>query len=454
MKIGVVGGGIMGLATARGLAADGHAVTVLERAAQLGGLATYHEFGDFHWDRFYHVILPSDVHLLRFLREIGLGDRLRWRATRTGYFVDGQFHSLSNNVDFLRFAPLTLWEKARLAATIVYASRISDWRRLEQQPVEAWLIRVGGRNTFDKFWKPLLLAKLGTNYRRVSAVFIWSYIKRLFSARDAAASKEQLGYVCGGYRTVIERLQELILQAGGSVRTRATVREIQPADNGGLRVSVDGADEHFDKVIVTSPVNVLRRLVSPDLLSDDGGGGDIEYLGVICMALVTTRPISPYYVLNIADPDVPFTGVIGMSNVVSTDETAGLHLTYLPWYVPSDDALLELPDETVRERFLAGLSHMYPDLDRSILRSVHVNRAVKVQPLQVVGYSRKVPSVDTRHPDLYVLNTSQFVDNTLNNNELVRNVDQFLSRHRSDFEQRVSRVAAQPAMPTPEREAS
>ena len=47
-------------------------------------------------------------------------------------------------------------------------------------------------------------------YRRVSAVFIWTYVKRLFSARDAAAQKESLGYVSGGYRTVFARLVERI----------------------------------------------------------------------------------------------------------------------------------------------------------------------------------------------------------------------------------------------------
>ncbi len=67
--------------------------------------------------------------------------------------------------------------------------------------VEEFLVRYSGRATFEKMWKPLLLAKLGENYRRVSAVFIWTYVKRLFSARDAAAQKEPLGYVSGGYRT-------------------------------------------------------------------------------------------------------------------------------------------------------------------------------------------------------------------------------------------------------------
>ncbi len=58
----------------------------------------------------------------------------------------------------------------------------------------------------------------------MSAVFIWTYIKRLFSARDGTAQKEQLGYVSGGYRDVFERLLARIAQGGGEVRTGVEVQ--------------------------------------------------------------------------------------------------------------------------------------------------------------------------------------------------------------------------------------
>ena len=100
----------------------GHQVHVYERAPQPGGLATWHDFGPFVWDRFYHVILPSDTALVEFIRRIGLAERLHWSPTRTGYYVDRQFHSLSSGLDFLRFPLLGLWSKFRLVLTILYCS--------------------------------------------------------------------------------------------------------------------------------------------------------------------------------------------------------------------------------------------------------------------------------------------------------------------------------------------
>ena len=422
----------MGLALAERLGSTGHRVTVYERAEQPGGLATWHDFGAFTWDRYYHVILPSDTALVQFMRRIGLGERLRWRPTQTGFYVDRAFHPLSSGLDFLRFPLLGLWSKFRLAATILYCSRIRDWKRLEAMTVEEFLVRYSGRATFEKMWKPLLLAKLGENYRRVSAVFIWTYVKRLFSARDAAAQKESLGYVSGGYRTVFMRLLERIAAAGGDVRLKVEVGSVRPRTGGGIEVESGGAVEAYDKVIFTGPVNVLRAVADPALVQV-APQGDVEYLGVVCLGLVTRKPFCPYYILNIADERIPFTGVIGMSSLVDTAETAGLYLTYLPKYVLSDDATLRRPDESLKAEFMEGFRRMFPDFPESDIAGIVINRAIKVQPLQVIGYSGLVQTPRTKNPDFYVVNTAQFASNTLNNNEVIRSVNAFLEQFEPEF---------------------
>lgn len=443
LRIGIIGGGLTGLAAADRLAQYGHHVHVFERAAQPGGLATWHDFGACVWDRFYHVILPSDANLIGFIDRLGLSDRLRWSPTQTGYYVDKRFHSLSTNVDFLRFPPLSLFSKFRLALTILYASRIDDWRRLEKIPVEDWLLRTSGRATFEKFWKPLLLAKLGENYRRVSAVFIWTYVKRLFSARDATAQREHLGYVSGGYRAVFQRLLERLTEASGRLELGVQVTRIAPAE-GGVTVTLGERRETFDKVLFTGPVNVLRQVADPALVEVAQPDRDVEYLGVICMVLITRRPLIPYYVLNIGDESIPFTGIIGTSNVVDPAETNGRHVTYLPKYVLSDDPLLNADDESLRASFFGGLRRMFPDLDDVGIEAVHINRAVKVQPLQVLDYSTLVPRAVTRHPDFFVLNSAQFVNNTLNNNEVIRNVNAFFAEHEGKFHTGTATAAPTP----------
>jgi protoporphyrinogen oxidase len=152
----VVGAGFMGLTLAKRLAEAGQKVTLLEAAPEIGGLASAWSLGNVVWDRHYHVTLLSDRLTLGMLADLGLEEDLRWVETKTGFYCNGRLHSMSNSWEFLKFPPLNLWEKLRLAATIFAASRIKDWRRLENILVSDWLERWSGRSTFRKIWQPLL----------------------------------------------------------------------------------------------------------------------------------------------------------------------------------------------------------------------------------------------------------------------------------------------------------
>ncbi|WNJ19771.1 NAD(P)/FAD-dependent oxidoreductase [Pontibacter sp. G13] len=434
-KIGIIGGGFMGMTLGHKLAKAGASVQVFERSSQVGGLATWEDYGSFTFDRFYHVILPGDQFLLDIIRDLGIEDRLVWQQTYTGYYVNEQFYDMSTSMDFLKFPPLGMFSKGRLALTILRGSRISDWKSMEQMTIEEWLVKIGGRNTFEKFWKPLLLAKLGENYKRVSAVFIWTYIKRLFEARDSSSAEraEHMGYVSGGYKTVFDAMTASVESHGGTIHTNAAVTQIEPAPEGGMLVHTEAGSTHFDKVIFTSPVNVLQKVAAPGLIEVQQDGREVEYLGVVCMVLKTTRSFTPYYVLNLADDKVPFTGVIGMSTLVDKADTGGYELTYFPKYVLSTDPILQKSDEELSEWFIQGVKSLYPDLKSEEIVEAHINRAFKVQPLQVLNYSDIVPKSKTLHPDMYVVNTSQFVNDTLNNNSVARHIHKFLEAHQKSL---------------------
>ena len=62
MHIGIIGGGMMGLATAHYLNKKGDQVTVLEKESEIGGLSRSVEIlPGIQWDRFYQVILSTDT---------------------------------------------------------------------------------------------------------------------------------------------------------------------------------------------------------------------------------------------------------------------------------------------------------------------------------------------------------------------------------------------------------
>src|SRR5262249_18749599 len=146
----------------------------------------------------------------------------------------------------------------------------------------------------------------------------------------------------------------------------------------------------------------------------------VKYLGMVCVVLLLRRKMTPYYVTNLTDNDVPFTGVIEMTNLISTEETKGRHLVYLPKYTAPGDPLFEASDEQVWELFGKSFRRMFPDLKEEEIEKRLVFREKLVQPLPVLHYSDQVPSLATNLSGVFVANTTQIINSTLNNNEMVK----------------------------------
>jgi protoporphyrinogen oxidase len=415
---GIVGGGVLGMMLALRLAQQGHSVTLYEAACELGGLASAWKIGDVVWDKHYHVTLASDSHLRSLLRELGLETDLNWVETRTGFYTNGKFYSMSNSLEFLRFPPLSLIDKLRLCLTIFHASRIENWRPLENEPVVDWLRRWSGSKTTEKIWLPLLRAKLGANYEKTSAAFIWATIARMYAARRSGLKKEMFGYLPGGYAHILASLEQKIRAAGVAVRLGYVLREVQSSEKVSLRFE-NGETATPDEAVLTTPCHVVAR--SCPQLGDDERQRflGVEYQGILCASVLLRRPLGPYYVTNITEEWVPFTAVIEMTALVNPADFGGKHLVYLPKYVPADSPAFALTDDELRKTFLAALQKMYPSFAASDVLAFQVSRVRNVFAIPTLDYSAKLPPMTTSVPGLHVVNSAHIVNGTLNVNETI-----------------------------------
>ena len=410
---------MLGMTLAARLAQAGHRVTLLEAAPSTGGLTAACRHGDYTWDRFYHVILMSDLRLRALLDELGLADRVRWGTTRTGFYVDGRLHSLSNSLDFALFPPLSLIDKLRLAWTIAYAARVRDWRALEQVPVEAWLRRHSGERVFERIWLPLLRAKLGQNYRQASAAFIWAIIARMYAARRSGLKQERFGYVEGGYAVVLERLQRHLDALGVVTRTHHPVHEVR-ARAGDVDLAGPAATETFDHAVLTVPCGRVAAMVPQLSAAEQARLRGVTYQGIACASVLLRRPLARYYVTNVTDGWVPFTGVIELTTLVDPATFGGNSLVYLPRYLAQDDPFWQLDDAAVREQFTAALERMYPGFRREDVLAFDVARVREVLAVTTLRYSSEhLPPRSTSVPGVHVVNSAQIAQGTLNVNETV-----------------------------------
>ena len=425
MKFCVIGGGLLGMTLAHRLAQKDHAVHLWEAGSKLGGLASTWQIGGVEWDRHYHVILASDSYLRSLLNEIGLERELVWKSTKTGFWVDGQMHPFTTPVDLLRFPGLSVFDKLRLGTTIFGAARRSDGLPFERTLVADWLVKWSGRQGFERFWRPVLESKLRENYKITSAAFIWATIRRLFAARRAGI-QEQFGYVQGGYRRILERLKSTLTGEGVEIRTDMPVTKVEAAGNGVQVTARGGFEAEFDRVIWTTAAPPI--LAACEWLTNDERErlSGIRYQGIVCASVLLEKPLGPYYVTNIADPDVPFTGVIEMSTIVPPTAFGGRSLVYLPNYADPSDPIFNKTDADIKEMFVTGIERMYSHFKRSDIVAFQVSRVRHVFAIPTLGYSRRLPPIQTSNSNVFLLNSAHIVNATLNVNEAVQLVEHTL----------------------------
>jgi protoporphyrinogen oxidase len=87
LKVGIVGGGLLGITLGYLISKKGIQVDIWEASSSLGGLAGSLTLDDGTVvDRYYHALLPSDSHLRQLCTELDLNDQLRFHETNSCAF--------------------------------------------------------------------------------------------------------------------------------------------------------------------------------------------------------------------------------------------------------------------------------------------------------------------------------------------------------------------------------
>jgi protoporphyrinogen oxidase len=386
--VGIVGGGILGLTAAYRLASAGVNVSLYERASDLGGLVGTFDFDGHPVDRFYHVILPGDDRVRGLAEELGLGDRFRFRASGVGFYDDGRLFSMTSPRELLSFPLIPFPDRIRLGAFAARCQVGSSHDSLDDTPLLDWLTRLCGKRAVERLWKPLLDSKFDGKFDDLPATYIWARSRRMTTTRDANGH-EVMGWLEGGYQTLVDALEARIRALGGEVHAGTQVDRIEGSEFAASGLVVEGRFRAFDHVLCTLAPPMTRMLLSPALL-EQAPPDHCRYLGVVCLLLRTSRSVSPYYHLNITDRRVPLTTVVETTHVVDPDAVGG-HLVYASKYVDPSSPLLQTPLDEIEREYLGHVRTIFPDLrDEEILAS-RVQFARLVEPVHLLGGARRIP---------------------------------------------------------------
>jgi protoporphyrinogen oxidase len=418
--IAVIGGGITGLTAAYRLASEGHRVTLWERGQQLGGQANAFPVAGSALERFYHHLFQSDRHIVALAEEIGIGDRLVWLPSNVGYFADGRIWPLNGALDLLRLGFLPFPDRLRVGLVTAYLQRVRDWKPFEQVTAERWLRRALGQRAYDRTFGAQLRAKFGSYHDQVAMVWFWGKIWLRTTSRRSPLEGERLGYFRGSFNVLVDALAGAARQAGATLNAGSGPSAIRSVPGCGWELLFDDEKTAVDAVVVTTPSPILARLVPelPERYRRLLSG--LEYEAAIVALLQLREPLSDIYWLNVADDDLPFTGVIEHTNFISPEEYGGKRFVYLSKYLEPDHPYFALSDEALIETYIPFLQRINPRFDRSWIEQSWVFRERAAQPIIPLNYGERIPDHRTGLPGLYLANTTQIYPEDRGTNYSVR----------------------------------
>jgi protoporphyrinogen oxidase len=143
--------------------------------------------------------------------------------------------------------------------------------------------------------------------------------------------QEELGYLEGGSKTLIDELVAAIEADGGRIHLGSPAQQIVVVNNSVTGVQTKTAYFAADHVISTIPTPNISRLL-PDLPEDLKARYEaLKTIGICCVVFKLKRSVSSHFWINLGQTNHEIPGVIEFSNL----RDVGTVIIYVPYYMPT-----------------------------------------------------------------------------------------------------------------------
>ncbi len=405
--VAVVGAGLAGLTAALRLTEAGHQVKVFERYPRPGGLARVMEVEGELLEAFYHHLFTSDTSYVALAEELGVAGLIDWLPSRMGIWTEGRSWDFGTPQSLLRFRPLSLLDKARFAISTLLLQRSKDPTRFENVTACDWIRRHQGERVWQKVWGPLFHQKFAEDAEKVAMVWLWGKLCLRGKSRSASGMGERLGYMRGSFAKLVEALEGRLKDGGTELFLSEAVQRIESGE-GNFTIHTRGSSWTASRVLAAVPVPDYLEIAG-HLVSDNERSNlsDLRATGAICTILELEHSLTSYYWLNIADPNMPFGGLIEHTNYIPKERYGGRHLLYISNYLFPDHPLFHAPKKEVVATYLPALARVNPAFEPSWILKSHHFRAEYAQPVVPVGYRKRIPPFRSSVPGLYLCTMAQ-----------------------------------------------
>jgi len=420
-SIAIVGAGFTGLTAAYELIKNGANVTIYESSNDIGGLAGGFKMCGTSLEKAWHFIYKTDKHMFSLLKELKLYHLLQFHKSSVSTYYGNNLYSMMSPKDLMMFKPLKLRNRIRAGLVVLYLQHLKNWKQLTNITALEWLEKYAGEEVTDVIWKPLLKGKFDKYHDKITMCWLWGRIKQRADSQDISLGGEALGYIEGGFQTIIDTLLSKI-EHKAELKMNTPVSCVH-FNNKSKRIVLEANNKktEYDKILLTVPSKVASKILAPykneayfqKLRSTD-------YLDAVVLVFATEQKISKHYWHNINSKNSPFVVFIGLTNLIGKNNFDGKNIYYIGDYVPRDHQYIDLSEEELKKYWLNQLKLIFPKFDKKYITDSRLFKFKDAQHIVDVGFEEKIPDIKTPFDNIYLSNFSQIFPMDRGTNYAVR----------------------------------
>ncbi|MGZ8831332.1 MAG: protoporphyrinogen/coproporphyrinogen oxidase [Thermoanaerobaculia bacterium] len=392
-RVGILGGGISGIALAAHLDQD---VDVLEKRARIGGLCGSIIERGFTFDAAGpHIMFSRNKDVLNLMVSV-LGDNVHQRRRDNKIYFKGRMVKYPFENDLASLAKEDTFE---CLLGYVNNPRAGD----TPTNLADWAYKTFGAGISDKYFIPYNRKIWNYDPKEIGLEFVSRIPKPpMEDVIKSAIGIPTEGYlhqlnfhypIEGGYESIVHAFAKRVK---GTIQTSWTVTEIEYADEHWHVRSAGGEERIYHQLVSTLPIHELLQVWPGAPPEARAAAGRLRYNSLINVLLGISEDRGyTYTAIYVPDPEIPFHRLSFPKNFSERSVPPGQSAMMAEITANAGDGTWEMSDEQVVGRVIADLAKMGL-IDP---KTVNYKRVVRIQygyPVYDLEYRRNVTEMRDR----------------------------------------------------------
>ncbi|HSG84323.1 MAG TPA: FAD-dependent oxidoreductase [Nitrosopumilus sp.] len=373
----VIGAGVGGLTTAALLSQQGQKVIVLEKSSNLGGRTAS--------TRFKNHILDNGFHIMPFYKKSAIFDILKKlkieskiklaKVDDIAFYAPDGFHMYPKGIsDLLKLSLLPLKNRIKLLRILLPLAFTSISKTEEWDDTPLTKITSGLDDDTNAFFEAVCMLAFADTANHIS---LGEFARTIIRANPFKGGTSEFAYPDnGGYDSICHVLSDYILDNGGEIHTKKSVKKIIIENSGVTGVLLRGLNDS-DKFISTNCAVVsypaytaLNELFEKNVIDND-------FVNKINKLNKTTSVVEVHFALKskLDSRQVVFPvgtkyttkGIFFISNITPSVSPPGEHLIIAGTPVAPEDTENPQKIKDIVTKMKNEISSIYPDFNSSLL---------------------------------------------------------------------------------------